>query len=50
MAVGMIELSMLVIGGRESTANFRSLLAAAGFAITRIVPAEGTSVIECHLV
>jgi hypothetical protein len=48
--VGMIELLMLVIGGRERTeTNFRSLLAAAGFAITRIVPAEGTSVIECHL-
>jgi len=47
----MIELLMLVIGGRERTeANFCSLLAAAGFAITRIVPAEGTSVIECHLV
>jgi hypothetical protein len=42
---------MLVIGGRERTeANFRSLLAAAGFAITRIVPAEGTSVIECRVV
>lgn len=47
---GMIELLMLVIGGRERTeADFRSLLAAAGFAINRIVPAEGTSVIECHL-
>lgn len=47
--VGMIELLMLAIGGRERTeANFRSLLAAAGFAITRIVPAEGASVIECH--
>jgi hypothetical protein len=47
----MIELLMLVIGGRERTeANFRSLLAAAGFAITRIVPAEATSVIECHVV
>lgn len=49
--VGMIELLMLVIGGRERTeANFRSLLAAAGFAITRIAPAEGTSVIECRVV
>ena len=49
--VGMIELLMLVIGGRERTgADFRSLLAAAGFAVTRIVPAGGTSVIECHLV
>jgi SAM-dependent methyltransferase len=49
-AVGMIELLMLVIGGRErSEVDFRSLLAATGFAITRIVPAEGTSIIECHL-
>lgn len=48
--VGMIELLMLVIGGRERTeGDFRSLLAATGFAITRIVAAEGTFVIECHL-
>jgi SAM-dependent methyltransferase len=48
--VGMMELLMLVIGGRERTeADFSALLAGAGFAITRIVPAEGTSVIECHL-
>jgi hypothetical protein len=48
--VGMMELLMLVIGGRERTeTDFRSLLAASGFAITRIVPAEGTSFIECGL-
>lgn len=49
--VGMIELLMLVIGGRERTeVDFRSLLARTGFAITRIVPTEGSSVIECRLV
>lgn len=48
---GAIELLMLVIGGRERTgADFRSPLAATGFAITRIVAAEGILVIECHLV
>jgi O-methyltransferase/methyltransferase family protein len=48
--VGIIELLMLVIGGRERTEeDFRSLLVATGFAITRIVAAEGTFVIECHL-
>ena len=47
--VGMIELLMLVIGGRERTeADFRSLLAETGFEIARIVPAEGTWIIECH--
>jgi SAM-dependent methyltransferase len=49
--IGMMELLMLVIGGRERTeTDLRSLLAATGFAITRIVPAEGASVIECHIV
>jgi hypothetical protein len=48
--VGMIELLMLVIGGRERTeADFRSLLAETGFEIARIIPAEGTWVIECQL-
>jgi hypothetical protein len=47
--VGMIELLMLVVGGRERTeADFRSLLAETGFEIARIIPAEGTWVIECH--
>jgi hypothetical protein len=47
--VGLIDLLMLVLGGRERTeSDFRSLLAAAGFAISRIIPAEATSVIECQ--
>jgi hypothetical protein len=47
--VGLIDLLMLVIGGRERTeAEFRSLLAAAGFALTRIIPTEVSSLIECH--
>jgi hypothetical protein len=44
-----MELLMLVIGGRERTqADFRSLLAAAGFSLTRIIPAEASSLIKCH--
>lgn len=47
--VGLMDLLMLVIGGRERTeAEFRSLLAAAGFALTRIIPTEVSSLIECH--
>jgi len=46
---GVLDLLMLVLGGRErSEAEFRSLLASSGFAISRIIPAEATSVIECH--
>ncbi len=46
---GLMELLMLVLGGRERTeADLRALLAASGFAISRIVPAEVSSVIECH--
>jgi hypothetical protein len=42
-------LLMVVIGGRErSEADFRSLLAATGFALTRIVATEALSLIECH--
>ena len=48
-AVGVMELLMLVIGGRERTeGDFRSLLAATGFALTRIIPTEASSLIECH--
>jgi hypothetical protein len=48
-ASGLMGLLMLVIGGRERTeAEFRSLLAANGFALTRIIPIEGSAVIECH--
>jgi hypothetical protein len=47
--VGVMELLMLVIGGRERTeADFRSLLAAAGFEIARIIPAGWSSLIECR--
>ena len=47
--VGLMELLMLVIGGRERTeADFRSLLAATGFALTRIIPTEASSLIECR--
>jgi hypothetical protein len=46
---GLMDLLMLVLGGRERTeADFRALLAASGFAISRIIPAEVSSVIECH--
>ncbi len=46
---GLMELLMLVLGGRERReADFRTLLAASGFAISRIVPTEVFSVIECH--
>ncbi len=47
--VGVMELLMLVVGGRERTeADFHSLLASTGFAINRIIPMEGSSLIECH--
>jgi hypothetical protein len=47
--VGLMELLMLVLGGRERTeADFRSLLAATGFSLTRIIPTEASSLIECH--
>lgn len=46
---GLMELLMLVIGGCErSEAEFRSLLAAAGFSLIRIIPTETHSLIECH--
>jgi RNase P/RNase MRP subunit p30 len=42
---------MLVIGGRERTAaDFRSLLDATGFALTRIISTEASSLIECRAV
>lgn len=47
--VGLMELLMLVIGGRERTeSDFRALLAAAGFTLSRIVPAGVSSVLECR--
>lgn len=46
---GLLDLVMLVIGGRERTeADFRSLVASAGFSLTRVIPAGASSVIECH--
>jgi hypothetical protein len=43
------DLLMLVIGGRDRTeADFRLLLGSAGFALTRVVPTEVSSLIECH--
>ncbi len=47
--VGPMELLMLVIGGCERTqAEFRSLLAATGFSLTRIIPTEASTLIECR--
>jgi hypothetical protein len=45
---GLMDLMMLVLGGRERTeAEFRKLFADAGFTIGRIIPAGAYSVIEC---
>jgi hypothetical protein len=47
--VGVMELLMLVIGGRErKEADFRSLLAGAGFEMVGIIPAATSSLIECR--
>lgn len=46
---GFSELLMLVIGGRERTAEeFRALLATAGFAVARVIATGRSSVIECR--
>jgi hypothetical protein len=46
---GLLDLLMLVIGGRERTeADFRSLVGAAGFSLTRVIPTGASSLIECH--
>jgi hypothetical protein len=46
---GLMELLMLVIGGRERTeADFRSLLADTGFSLTRIISTKASTLIECH--
>lgn len=46
---GLMELLLLVIGGRErAETEFRALLADAGFALTRIVPADVSSILECR--
>ena len=47
--VGLMELLMLVIGGRErSEAEFRSLLGSVDFSLARIIPTGTSSLIECH--
>jgi hypothetical protein len=46
---GLLDMLMLVIGGRERTeADFRSLVASAGFSLNRIIPTGTSSLIECH--
>ena len=46
---GLMDLLMLVLGGRERTeADLRALLAAAGFSLTCIIPTEADSLIECR--
>jgi SAM-dependent methyltransferase len=46
---GLMDLLMLVVGGRERTeAEFRSLFAATGFLLDRVIPTESHSIIECH--
>ncbi len=46
---GLMELLMLVVGGCErSEAEFRSLLAATGFALDRVIPTKSHSLLECH--
>jgi len=43
-----MDLMMLVLGGRERTeAEFRKLLAEAGFTLKRIIPAGTYCVLEC---
>lgn len=45
---GLMDLMMLVLGGRErSEAEFRALVATAGFSLNRVIPAGAYSVIEC---
>jgi len=46
---GLMELLMLVVGGRERTeAELRALLAATGFSLSRIIPTDVHALIECH--
>src|ERR1700677_1934365 len=47
--VGLMDLMMLVLGGRERTeADFHALLKSTGFSVSRIIPAGAYSLIECH--
>jgi hypothetical protein len=46
---GLMDLLMLVVGGRERTeADFRSLLDSTRFSLTHIIPTEASWLIECH--
>jgi hypothetical protein len=46
---GLLDLLMLVLGGRDRPeADFRSLLAATGYCLTRIINIGASSIIECH--
>jgi hypothetical protein len=46
---GLLDLMMLLIGGRERTeADFRSLLHVAGFSLNRVIPAGQYFLIECR--
>jgi hypothetical protein len=46
---GLMDLLMLVVGGRERTeADFRSLLDSTGFSLTHIIPTEVSWLIECR--
>jgi O-methyltransferase domain len=46
---GLMDLLMLVVGGRERTeADFRSLLDSTRFSLTHIIPTEASRLIECH--
>jgi hypothetical protein len=47
--VGLMDLMMLVLGGRERTeADFHALLKSTGFSLSRIIPAGAYSLFECH--
>lgn len=46
---GLVDLLMLVIGGRDRTeADIRSLLAATGYRLTRVISTEASAIVECH--
>lgn len=46
--VGLLDLMMLVLGGRERTeTEFRNLVQSAGFTLSRVVPTGTYSVMEC---
>jgi SAM-dependent methyltransferase len=48
--VGLMDLMMLVLGGRERTQDeFMMLVQTAGFSLNRVIPAGTYSLIECKL-